>query len=71
MPQHQGHNQRGSMKAKDPLLAKAKFGKKVKYRIVLIYFVLVMCSCVIGLFMVLKIDYDTVKLQKVTYDVIL
>jgi len=50
--------------AEAPPLAKLKLRKKIKYRIVLFFFV----SRVIWP-MVLKIDYDTAKLQKVTYDV--
>jgi len=53
----------GAKGAEAPPLAKLKLSKKMKYRIVLFFYVTV---CVIWPIYGLKIDFDTVKLLKVT-----
>jgi len=61
----------GAKGAEAPLLAKSKF-KKDKISDSLIFFVSQWSEVAwFGQFMVLKIDYDAVKLRKVTYDVVL
>jgi len=56
--QNKGATRKGANGAEAPLLAKSKLRKKIKYQIVLIFFVSrwseIMCF---GQFMVLKIDY--------------
>jgi len=60
---YQGRNQGGGKGAEAPPLSKSKLRKKIKYRIVLIFLVSVICELRDLTNMVLKIDYVTVKLQ--------
>jgi len=67
----QGRNQGERLGgAEAPPLAKSKFKKMIKYRIVWCFCVLVIWICVIWSIYGLKIDYDTEKLQKVAFGVI-
>jgi len=60
-----GATRGGDKGPKVPSLAKSKLRNKIKHRIVLIFFVLQWSEVEwFGQFMILKIDYDTVKLQK-------
>jgi len=60
----QGRNP-GGLRAEAPPLAKSKLRQKIKYRVVLIFFVPQSFEVArFGQFKILKIDYDTVKTSK-------
>jgi len=60
-----GATREGAKGTEAPPLSKSKVRKKIKYRIVLIFFFCVSVICELRDLanMVLKIDYDTIKLQ--------
>jgi len=68
---HKGATRRGAKRAEAPPLAKSQLRKKIKYWVLLIFFMSRWSEVTrFGQFIVWKIDCDTVKLRKVTYDVI-